>query len=81
MLLHVLEATHVHDYVLRLRFNDGTEGEVDLNDELWGEMFAPLRDPEAFKRFRVDPEMQTLVWDNGADLAPEFLHQRMTVLA
>ncbi len=44
-------------------------------------MFEPLRDIENFKRFRVDPEMETVVWDNGADLAPEFLHEKMRVLA
>jgi len=77
----VREAKHLHDYVIWLRFNDGAEGEVDLKDELGGEVFEPLKDLAHFVRFRVDPEMLTLVWDNGADLAPEFLYQRMKVLA
>ncbi len=81
MILHVLEASHVRDYVIRLRFNDGIVGEADLKDELSGEIFEPLRDLEQFKRFRVDPEMQTVVWENGADLAPEFLHDKIKVLA
>ncbi len=57
MFLHVKEARHLHGYVLWLRFNDGVEGEIDLTNELQGEVFAPLQDVELFKRFRVDPEM------------------------
>ena len=51
-----------------LRFNDGAEGEIDLAAELEGEMFAPLKDPVMFRQLRVDPELQTIVWPNGADL-------------
>ena len=81
MILHVREARHLHDYVIWLRFNDGAEGEIDLAAELEGEMFAPLKDLALFRRFRVDPELQTVVWENGADLAPEFLYDNMRVLA
>ncbi len=81
MILHVREARHVRGYVLWLRFNDGAEGEIDLESELEGEVFAPLKDPSQFRRFRVDPELQTVVWENGADLAPEFLYEQMRVLA
>ncbi|MBI5503667.1 MAG: DUF2442 domain-containing protein, partial [Deltaproteobacteria bacterium] len=55
---------------------DGTEGEIDLENELWGEVFEPLRDPDQFKSFRLDSELQTIVWPNGADFAPEFLYER-----
>lgn len=79
MILHVVEAQYDHDYVVRVTFNDGAEGFVDLAAELYGEMFAPLRDPEKFKAFRVDPELCTLVWENGADFAPEFLRDRLLV--
>jgi hypothetical protein len=81
MILHVLDARYDHDYTLHVRFNDGAEGLVDLADELYGEMLAPLRDPEKFRAFRVDPELETIVWDNGADLAPGFLHDRLLVPA
>ena len=81
MILHVREAKYLHDYVVWLRFNDGAEGEVDLADELEGEVFGPLRDKSEFRNFRVDPEMETIVWSNGADLAPEFLYENMKVLA
>ncbi len=81
MIPRVREAQYLHDYVIWLRFSDGAEGEVDLAGELDGEVFEPLKDPEQFRRFRVDPEMQTLAWENGADMAPESLYDKMKVLA
>jgi hypothetical protein len=61
-------------YRLRLWFDDGTEREVDLTDDLWGPMAEPLRDPELFRRVRVDPELRTIVWPNGFDMDPDVLH-------
>ena len=81
MILHVKEAKYLHDYVIWLRFNDGAEGMVDLKDELYGEVFEPLKDMERFKSFKVDPDLETISWQNGADLAPEFLYDKMKVLA
>jgi hypothetical protein len=81
MILHVREAKYLHDYVLWLRFNDGAEGEVDLKDELTGEVFEPLQDIEQFKQFSVDPDLETVVWKAGADMAPEFLYEKMKVYA
>ena len=81
MILHVKEAKYLHNYVIWVRFSDGAEGEVDLAAELEGEVFSPLKQMKAFKAFRVDPELQTIVWENGADLAPEFLYEKMKVLA
>lgn len=71
----VVEARYVNDYVVWLRFSDGLEGEVDLRDELYGEVFEPLRDPAAFRAFSVQPEWRTIAWPNGADFAPEFLYE------
>lgn len=64
-------------FTVHVAFLDGAEGEIDLEPELWGEMFEPLRDVEQFRQFRLDQELNTLVWPNGADLAPEFLHDRV----
>lgn len=75
----VLEARYLRDYVIWLRFRDGTTGEIDLGPELWGEVFQPLQDVEYFKQFTVHPELLTLVWPNGADFAPEFLHDAVRV--
>jgi hypothetical protein len=80
MILHVTEAKYLHDYVIWIKFNDGTEGEVDLKDELYGEVFEPLKDIEKFKSFKVDPVLGTIVWDSGVDLAPEFLYEKLKVL-
>jgi hypothetical protein len=80
MILHVKEAKYLHDYVIWLRFNDGAEGEVDLSGELEGEVFGPLKDARNFKSFKVDPVLETIVWENGADLAPEFLYENMKIL-
>ena len=70
----VVKARHLGAFRVLLSFSDGLEGVVDLCDDLWGEVFEPLRDPAYFARFEVD---DTLVWPNGADFAPEFLHGRV----
>ncbi len=75
MILHVEEAEYLGEYRVSLRFNDGTSGEVDLQRELRGTVFNPLRDTDLFKNFKV--EGHTLAWPNGADFAPEFLKKLM----
>ena len=52
---------------------------MDLGGELDGEVFEPLQDPDYFKRVRVDPDVHTIVWPNGADFAPEFVRDHMRV--
>src|SRR3990172_8643148 len=73
-MVRVIDARYVRDYVVWLRFSDGTEGEVDLRTELHGEVFEPLRDKKLFRSVAVHPEWHTIAWPNGADFAPEFLH-------
>jgi Protein of unknown function (DUF2442) len=77
----LVEARYVRDFVIWLRWSDGSQGEVDLAGELHGPIFEPLRDPAYFRSFTLSPEMHTIVWPNGADLAPEFLHERTRVPA
>jgi hypothetical protein len=79
MILHVTHAKYEGGYRLWLKFNDGAEGTVDLREELRGEMFEPLRSLKKFRSFGIDPELETVVWENGADFAPEFLRSRLTV--
>ncbi|MBI4535162.1 MAG: DUF2442 domain-containing protein [Ignavibacteriae bacterium] len=74
MIPRVIEARYVDQYVVWLRFSDDLEGEVDLKDELWGPVFEPLKDQDRFRQFKVHPELHTIVWENGADFSPEFLH-------
>jgi len=70
----VTKVEPLDDYRLRLTFADGLVGEVDLGSDLWGPMFEPLRDPHVFAQVRVDEEMGTVTWPNGADLDPCGLH-------
>ena len=68
-------AEYIENYRLRLTFSDGKVGDIDLASELWGEVFEPLKDLALFRLFKVDQELGTVVWPNGADFAPEFLYQ------
>jgi hypothetical protein len=71
----LIEARHAGDHRIALRWDDGTSGEIDLANELDGPVFEPLQDVSVFGTFRLDPELGTLVWPNGADFAPEFLYE------
>jgi hypothetical protein len=81
MIPRVIDAKYIKDYTLYLRFSDGSNGEVDLEQKLDGEIFEPLRDITYFKYFTVNYELHTVVWPNGADFAPEFLYEKLQVLA
>jgi hypothetical protein len=78
---HVIDARHVRGHVLWLKFRDGTAGEIDLTHELNGPVLEALRDVSLFRKFSIHPEFRTLVWPNGADIAPEFLHDNIKVVA
>lgn len=69
-------AAYLNGYRIRLLFDDGRTGVLDMKDELWGEVFEPLRDLELFRAFRVDRNLSTIVWPTGADLAPEYLYEQ-----
>ncbi len=70
------DAQYVDRYRIRVSFDDGTVGVVDLESELWGEVFEPLKDLGIFRSFVVNEELSTIEWNTGADLAPEFLYER-----
>jgi len=72
-LLHVSRARVCGPHRLDVTFSDGTRKRIDLASLLDGEVFLPLRDPAYFARVVVDPVCRTVVWPNGADLAPEAL--------
>ncbi len=74
-MLHVKSAKYLSGFKLWVAFDDGTSGEVDLEGVLNGPVFEPLQDLNFFKKVAVDPELETVVWPNGADLAPEFLKE------
>jgi hypothetical protein len=75
MFLHVVEAKYIKQHSLWLKFSDGSVGEVELSQELQGDIFKPLQNPDYFKTFRL--QGHTLSWENGADFAPEFLKELM----
>lgn len=81
MIARVTEARYVDRYTIWLRFNDGSEGEVDLTDELWGPVFEPLKDVSRFRNFSIHPDLHTVVWENGADFSPEFLRSLLRATA
>jgi hypothetical protein len=61
-------------YTLRVGFADGTEQTINFRPVLGGELYGPLLDLALFNQVRVDPEVHTLVWPNGADFDPATLH-------
>jgi hypothetical protein len=64
----------VAEHTLRVGFDDGSEQTIHFGPVLAGELYGPLRDLELFNQVRVDPEVHTLVWPNGADFDPAMLH-------
>ena len=75
MIPWIIKANYVNEHRVWLSFNDGTEGEIDLSNELDGEIFEPLKEISYFKNFRIVGH--TLSWENGADFAPEFLREKI----
>jgi hypothetical protein len=73
--LYVTAATYLGEYRVWLRFSDGTSGEADLSPARRGPVFEPLKNKAFFSQLKFDPEMDTIVWPNGADLAPEYLQE------
>ena len=76
MFIEVVKAEYIDGYRLLLLFNNGERRIVDLSNSLKGTVFAPLKDINFFKRFSV--KFNTVEWENGADLAPEYLYEIST---
>jgi hypothetical protein len=72
--LRVTAAAALGGTRLSVGFSDGRQGTVDLHSVLTGPMLQGLRDPQRFAHVRLDHDLGTLVWPNGADLAPEALY-------
>ena len=72
---YVTEARHVAGHKIEVRFEDDQTKLVDLGSHLDGPIFEPLRDPAYFRRFTVNPEIDTIVWPNNADFSPDFLYE------
>lgn len=75
MFLHIIDVKYLNDYKLRLTFNNGVIKDVDLQNELYGKIFEPLKDINLFKQVKINSTNTTIEWPNGADFAPEFLYE------
>lgn len=73
-MVHAVALKVIPPYVLEVTFDDGTTRQTNMESELWGEVFAPLRDPALFAQAAVSPTFGSVFWPTGADLAPEFLY-------
>ena len=74
----VLDAHHIDEFDIYVKFNDGKEGVINLeaymNNKQDHSIFGLLKEKEHFKKMRFDQDLDTVVWDNGADIAPETLY-------
>ena len=71
--VEVVKAVYKNNYQIWIEFNNNKSGIVDLEKDLWGNAFEPLKNIEYFKNFRISEITNTLEWSNGADFAPEYL--------
>ena len=71
---HISEFEIIAPYTLRVRFDDNTEQTINFQPVFYGEIYLPLQDSTVFNQVRLDPEVRTLVWPNGADFDPADLH-------
>ena len=62
------------NYKIEVSFNNGRKGVADLSEALKGPVFEILKNKSEFSSFTVDEELETIVWPNGADLAPEYIY-------
>ena len=72
----IVSVQPLDDYQLSISFDDGVQGVISLKDRLFGPVFEPLSDPAVFRQVFVD-EFGAIAWPNGADLAPDAMHERL----
>ncbi len=74
-LVRVQSVKPIHDFVVSVKFTDGTEREINLEPFLRGKVFEDIRqNPTAFQAMKIDERMGTIVWENGADIDPDVLY-------
>lgn len=75
MIIGVKEVEYIQNFKLRVIFDNSVKKMVDLENYLDGEIFEPLKNIEYFKQVKVDEDIETICWENGADFSPEFLYE------
>lgn len=75
-MIKLLTAVPIDDYKIEVSFDDGVNGVLDMRPRLFGPIFEALKDPALFKQATVD-EFGALCWPNGADQAPDALHDQL----
>jgi hypothetical protein len=73
---NLVEATWLGGHRIRLEFEDGCAGVLDMEGRRWRGVFEPLKDVAQFRQFRLNREWNTITWPTGADLAPEYLYEQ-----
>ncbi|MBL7164629.1 MAG: DUF2442 domain-containing protein [Anaerolineales bacterium] len=74
-LYDVLSFQIIAPYTLLVTFDDGTKQTINFEPVLYGEVYGHLKDIELFNQVRLDEEIRTLIWPNGADFDPWVLHE------
>ena len=74
MILPIKNLKYIGDFKVEVAFNDGRKGVADLADALRGPVFEGLRNKALFSQLKLDRQLETIVWTNGADLAPEYVY-------
>lgn len=76
MIASVKEVEPLENFQLRVQFEDGVSGVIDVSERLHGPVFEPLKDPDVFSKVDVD-EFGAICWPNGADLAPDAIYEEL----
>lgn len=76
--IDVIEVTVLKDHKLHLKFDDGSQGDIDISKIIpFKGVFEPLKDTVFFSRVAINYDIGTICWDNGADLSPTFLREHI----
>ncbi|NLK61857.1 MAG: DUF2442 domain-containing protein [Fusobacteria bacterium] len=75
MIIGVKDVEYIREYIIKVTFDNNESKIVDLKNFIEGEIFEPLKEIDYFRNVRVDEDIETVCWDNGADFSPEFLYE------
>jgi len=77
-LVRIKSVKPLRDFVVSIKFTDGTSREINLEPFLRGKIFESVRNnPDVFRAIKVDERMGTIIWENGADIDPDVLYHNL----